>query len=212
MKSLMKMNKNRNMQWMKKKITIGLLLLVMATLTGCYSIEERALVSEYKKQAKINAVDYVKDKYGFTATAKSALVQKGGTQFDALDPFPTSVVFVTMEYGDKEFVVKILGDSATTQGVDNYQQEEILVALKEELDTLTGVMSEDVFVVYGDEMEYNVSESERNGLVAQYFDGKNLKEIFEGNIVTTDVSVSYINQEIEKFDVEKIKEQSLNIL
>ena len=102
------MNKNRNMQWLKKKITIGLLLLVVATLTGCYSIEERALASEYKKQAKINAVDYVKDKYGFTATAKSALVQKGGTQFSVLDPFPTSVVFVTMEYADKEFVVKIL--------------------------------------------------------------------------------------------------------
>ncbi len=63
-------------------------------------------------------------------------------------------------------------------------------------------------VAYGDEMAYNVTEAERNGLVAQYFDGKNLKEIFTGNHVTTDVSASYINQEIENFDVEKIKEQT----
>lgn len=202
------MDNHRNIQWLKKSIIIGLFLLMPVAFAACYSKEERALVREYKKQAKINAVDYVKDKYGFTATVKSASVQKGGSWFDALDPFPTQVVFVTMEYKDKEFVVKILGDSATTQGFDNYQQEEILKALKEELDTLIGVVSEDVFVVYGEEVSSEVGESGRNGLVAQYFDGKNLKEIFTGNHVPTDVTVSYINQEIENFEVERIIEQT----
>lgn len=204
----MEMDNFRNMQWLKKSVTIGLILLMPVVFTACYSKEERALVREYKKQAEINAVDYVKDKYGFTATVKSASVQQGGNWFDTLDPFPTKVVFVTMKYGGEEFTVKTFGDRPTAEGFDNYQQEEILAALKEELDTLTGVVSEDVFVAYGDEMAYNVTEADRNGLVAQYFDGKNLKEIFTGNHVTTDVSTSYINQEIENFDVEKIKEQT----
>ena len=202
------MDNHRNMQWLKKSITIGLFLLMPVAFAACYSKEERALVREYKSQAEINAVDYVKDKYGFTATVKSASVQKGGSWFDALDPFPTQVVFVTMEYGGEEFTVKTFGDRPTAEGFDNYQQEEILAALKEELDTLTGVVSEDVFVAYGDELAYNVTEAERNGLVAQYFDGQNLKEIFTGNYVTTDVSASYINQEIENFDVERIMEQT----
>lgn len=204
----MEMDNHRNIQWLKKSITIGLFLLMPVAFAACYSKEERALVREYKSQAEINAVDYVKDKYGFMATVKSASVQKGGRWFDALDPIPTKVVFVTMKYGGEEFTVKTFGDRPTAEGFDNYQQEEILAALKEELDTLTGVVSEDVFVAYGDELAYNVTEVERNGLVAQYFDGKNLKEIFTGNHVTTDVSASYINQEIENFDVERIMEQT----
>lgn len=204
----MENTRNKKTKAQKKGLTTGLLLLTVFSLAGCYSPEEKALEKKYKKQAKVNAVNYIQDKYGFSATVKSASVQPGGNDFGIVDPHPTRLVFVTMEYEGDEFVVRIVGDEETTDGSDNYQREEILSALKSELDTLTGVDAEEVFAVYGEESEYKMERNSRNGLVAPYFNGENLKEILTSSHLNTNVAVTYINQEIEGFDVDKIKEQT----
>lgn len=195
---------NRKQTYQKSGVLIGLLMLAVFVFAGCYSFEEKALETDYKKQAKVNAVNYIKEKYGFEATVKSVQVQRLGE----LDPFPGSAVFVTMEWADDEFVVRIAGDKETSEGFDNYQQEEILSALRDEVDILTGIDAEDAFAVYGDYMEYEVGKKSWNGLVAPYFTGENLKEVLTGGYVKPDVTITYINQEIAGVDAEKIKEQT----
>ena len=94
----MENTRNKKTKAQKKGLITGLLLLTVFVLAGCYSPEEKALEKKYKKQAKVNAVNYIKDKYGFSATVKSASVQPGGNDFGIVDPHPTRLVFVTMEY------------------------------------------------------------------------------------------------------------------
>ena len=188
----------------KKSVLIGLLLLIVFVFAGCYSSEEKAMEVKYKKQAKLNAVNYIKEKYGFEATVKSLQVPRLGE----FDPFPDNDVFVMMEWKGVEFNVRIAGDEETSEGFDNYQQEEILSALKDEVNTLTGIDAEDAFAVYGDYMEYEVGMKSWNGLVAPYFTGNNLKEVLTGGYVKPDVTITYINQAIAGIDVKKIKEQT----
>lgn len=71
---------NNKQMYRKKGVLIGLLFLAVFAFAGCYSPEEKALELEYKKQAKVNAVNYIKEKYGFEAAVKSASVQRGGIQ------------------------------------------------------------------------------------------------------------------------------------
>ena len=40
-----------------------ILILILILLTGCYSIEDRKLAKQYKEQGKINALNYIKEKY-----------------------------------------------------------------------------------------------------------------------------------------------------
>lgn len=195
---------NHKKIYRKKGLVIGLLLLVAFCFAGCYSFEEKVLAAEYKKQAKVNAVNYIKEKYGFEAKVKSVWVQRLGE----FDPFPNSDVFVTMKWADDEFVVRIAGDIETSDGFDNYQQEEILSALKDEMDTLTGIDSEEVFAGYGDYSDAAVGSKTLNGLVAPYFTGENLNEILTSGYARPEVMITYINQEIAGIDVEKIKEQT----
>jgi len=171
-------------------------------LAGCYSSEEREQAKTYEKQGKINAVNYIEEKYGFEAEVVDAVCEKLGE----FDPSPSETVFVTMEWKNKTFLVQIDGDSENTEGVDNYQYEEIVAALEEELEDETGMSSEEVIVVYGVRGEYNSIESNKNGMVATYFDGDNLKEILTGGYSKSAAVVSYINQEIESIDVNAVKE------
>ena len=195
----------RAMSFFKKyAVTVGIALASVFLFGGCYSSEEKALETRYKKQAKVNAVNYIKEKYGFEATVKSLQVPRLGE----FDPFPDNDVFVRMEWEGVEFNVRIAGDEETSEGFDNYQQEEILSALKNEVDTLTGIDSEDVFAVYGDYMEYEVGKKSWNGLVAPYFTGENLREVLTEGYVKPDVTITYVNQELAGIDAEKIKEQT----
>lgn len=195
---------NKKQRNRKTGVLIGVLFLITFVFAGCYSAEEKALEKAYKKQAKVNAVNYIKEKYGFEATVKSVQVPRLGE----VDPFPANNVFVTMERDNEEFIVRIAGDEVTSEGFDNYQQEEIVSALKNELDTLTGIISEEVFAVYGDYMEYEAGKKTRNGLVAPYFTGENLKDVLTGGSVKPDVMVAYINRELEGIDAEEIKAQT----
>lgn len=57
----------------------------------------------------------------------------------------TGNVYVTMEYGEKTFLVSISGEQETTKGLDNYQFEEIFSALQEKLYDTTGLPIEEFF-------------------------------------------------------------------
>ena len=111
----------RKMRFSKNFCVVTVLCSVLVMLfAGCYSPQERAQAKAYEKQGKKNAVNYIKEKYGFEAKATDAVCQRLGE----FDPSTSESVFVTMEYDQRSFLVKIDGDVETTEGVDNYQCRE----------------------------------------------------------------------------------------
>lgn len=190
------------MRFLKKYCVVTVLCSALVLLfAGCYSPQERAQAKAYEKQGKKNAVNYIKEKYGFEAKATDAVCQRLGE----FDPTPSESVFVTMEYDQRAFLVKIDGDVETTEGVDNYQCREIGAALEKKLEEVTGLTPEEVFAVYGVYKEYGGVRDEKNGLVAPYFDGTNFSEVFNDGYDRPSVVVSYINQELETIDVDAVK-------
>ncbi len=63
-----------------------------------------------------------------------------------------------------------------TEGIDNYQFQEIVTAFSQELDEITGFHAESVFVSYG---EYETVNGEKNGMIRTFYDGGNLSEILQ---------------------------------
>ena len=193
---------------LKKQIisTFMSIPLITVSLCGCgYTDEEKQTMAEYEKQGEINAVNYIKEKYGFESTVVDVTCKKysGGMDFS---PSPTGNVYVTFEQEDKSFLVEIPGDEVTSIGFDNYQFEEIKSALAQKLYDLTELPLEELFLCCGNFKDTGVMESGKNGLITTYFDGENLAEVL------TDTSaalvVSYINQDISLIDADMLKEQT----
>ena len=102
--------------------------MILSLLTGCYSSEDRKLEKQYKKQAGINAINYVKEKYGFNAKVKSVDVNK---QCTGLFPIPDDcwpdgrTVTVKLKANKKIFFVYIPGNEESVDGRDDYQMDVI---------------------------------------------------------------------------------------
>ena len=138
------------MKSMKKRNIVYylLLILIMAVLTGCgYTQEEKA-------------ENYIKAKYGIDAKVRELNCEKynSGPVPDFF-PSPTGNVFIRMNYQGKDFSVFISGERENTEGIDNYQFQEIVTAFSQELDEITGFHAESVFVSYG---EYETVNDEKN--------------------------------------------------
>ncbi len=196
---------------MRNKIRSFLALLVVAMfsvcMAGCYSIGDHILIAEYKKQAKINAVNYIKDKYGFEAKAVDAecKVASAPGQVINIDPTPSSEVTVKLKYNKKTFYVSITGRESSTEGTDNYQFEEIKNDIENTLNDIAGTTLEELFVCYGGYiLEHPTSKT--NGMIAEYYDGENLTDIFGERYVKATVSI--IDQDINNFDPTLIEEKT----
>lgn len=57
-------------------------------------------------------------------------------------PSPTGNVFIRMNYQGEDFSVFISGERENTEGIDNYQFQEIVTAFSQELDEITGFHAE----------------------------------------------------------------------
>ena len=110
-----------------------------------------------------------------------------------------------MEWEGDIFLVCIDGSKETEDGADNHQYKEIAEVLENVLEDITSLSSEEVIPVYGVVKVFESTKERRNGLVALYFDGEKLAEIFTASYEKSAVAVSYINQEIRDIDVEEIR-------
>lgn len=128
----------------------ALLLAVMLFLVGCgYSEEDKALMKSYEENAKVNAVDYIEAKYGFTAdVVKTKVLKVDSGPVPSIFPAPNGYVNVTMKYNGKEFLVKINGEEYTNVGLDDYQKEEICEAFKDRLEKDLSIKIEDINLLY----------------------------------------------------------------
>ena len=158
---------------MRKQRYIAALLsgLAACMLCGC-DHSDPADRERWTQQAKHNAIEHMRQKYGFPAYVTDAKPDRsqgifGGASIDR--------VFVTMEHEGRTFTVYISGEDETAEGYDSYQAAEIEQALCDALNTeIPGVSR-----VKPDACAAPVLSDNNNAdaLYAMYYDGSNLQEL-----------------------------------
>ena len=189
----------------RKAVYWILLALIMATVTGCgYTLEEKREMKRYEKQGRENAKNYIREKYGIDAKITEINCEKySSSPVPDFFPSPTGNVFVKMKYKGTDFLVAISGQKKNTDGLDNYQFQEIATAFAQEMYNITGLHAESAYVCYG---EYGTVKDEKNGMIHTFYDGENLAEVLQKE--SARAVVSYANQDVEQIPVSQISQKT----
>ena len=189
----------------RKAVYWILLALIMVTVTGCgYTLEEKREMKRYEKQGRENAKNYIREKYGIDAKITEINCEKySSSPVPDFFPSPTGNVFVKMKYKGADFLVAISGQKKNTDGLDNYQFQEIATAFAQEMYNIAGLHAESAYVCYG---EYGTVKDEKNGMIHTFYDGKNLAEVLQKE--SARAVVSYANQDVEQIPVSQISQKT----
>ena len=189
----------------RKAVYWILVALIMVTVTGCgYTLEEKREMKRYEKQGRGNAKNYIREKYGIDAKITEINCKKySSSPVPDFFPSPTGNVFVKMKYKGAEFLVAISGQKKNTDGLDNYQFQEIATAFAQEMYNITGLHAESAYVCYG---EYGTVKDEKNGMIHTFYDGENLAEVLQKE--SARAVVSYANQDVEQIPVSQISQKT----
>lgn len=189
----------------RKAVYWILLALIMVTVTGCgYTLEEKREMKRYEKQGRENAKNYIREKYGIDAKITEINCEKySSSPVPDFFPAPTGNVFVKMKYEGADFLVAISGQKKNTDGLDNYQFQEIATAFAQEMYNITGLHAESAYVCYG---EYGAVKDEKNGMIHTFYDGENLAEVLQKE--SARAVVSYANQDVEQIPVSQISQKT----
>ena len=189
----------------RKAVYWILLALIMATVTGCgYTLEEKREMKRYEKQGRENAKNYIREKYGIDAKITEINCEKySSSPVPDFFPSPTGNVFVKMKYKGTDFLVAISGQKKNTDGLDNYQFQEIATAFAQEMYNITGLHAESAYVCYG---EYGTVKDEKNGMIHTFYDGENLAEVLQEE--SARAVVSYANQDVEQIPASQISQKT----
>ena len=189
----------------RKAVYWILLALIMVTVTGCgYTLEEKREMKRYEKQGRENAKNYIREKYGIDAKITEINCEKySSSPVPDFFPDPTGNVFVKMKYEGADFLVAISGQKKNTDGLDNYQFQEIATAFAQEMYNITGLHAESAYVCYG---EYGTVKDEKNGMIHTFYDGENLAEVLQKE--SARAVVSYANQDVEQIPVSQISQKT----
>lgn len=189
----------------RKAVYWILLALIVVTVTGCgYTLEEKREMKRYEKQGRENAKNYIREKYGIDAKITEINCEKySSSPVPDFFPAPTGNVFVKMKYKGADFLVAISGQKKNTDGLDNYQFQEIATAFAQEMYNITGLHAESAYVCYG---EYGTVKDEKNGMIYTFYDGENLAEVLQKE--SARAVVSYANQDVEQIPVSQISQKT----
>lgn len=189
----------------RKAVYWILLALIMVTVTGCgYTLKEKREMKRYEKQGRENAKNYIREKYGIDAKITEINCEKySSSPVPDFFPSPTGNVFVKMKYKGADFLVAISGQKKNTDGLDNYQFQEIATAFAQEMYNITGLHAESAYVCYG---EYGTVKDEKNGMIYTFYDGENLAEVLQKE--SARAVVSYANQDVEQIPVSQISQKT----
>ena len=137
-------------------------------LCACDTKEQKQQNALREQQASVNAQNYIREKYGFTANVTGAGVDREQGMFGGT---PRSDVIVYMEYEGRAFQVFITGKKESTAGADTWQTEMIEKAFCDYLHANFDGIEQIVLRprTYA-ERESNIAFS------PVYYDGSNLKE------------------------------------
>lgn len=155
---------------MKRFLALICSAVLVCLTVSCDTKEEKERTKRYLKQAKENAAEYVLEKYGVEAKVMDAEIEREDGLFGS---DPGNDAYISMRYDDKIFTVYIAGDEKTTDGKDDYQQEEIMAAVFEDIKGSVSGAPDKALVCnrYDNDRQYL--------LCGEYFDGDNLSDIFE---------------------------------
>ena len=189
----------------RKAVYWILLALIVVTVTGCgYTLEEKREMKRYEKQGRENAKNYIREKYGIDAKITEINCEKySSSPVPDFFPSPTGNVFVKMKYKGADFLVAISGQKKNTDGLYNYQFQEIATAFAQEMYNITGLHAESDYVCYG---EYGTVKDEKNGMIHTFYDGENLAEVLQKE--SARAVVSYANQDVEQIPVSQISQKT----
>lgn len=189
----------------RKAVYWILLALIMVTVTGCgYTLEEKREMKRYEKQGRENAKNYIREKYGIDAKITEINCEKySSSPVPDFFPSPTGNVFVKMKYKGADFLVAISGQKKNTDGLDNYQFQEIATAFAQEMYNITGLHAESAYVCYG---EYGTVKDKKNGMIHTFYDGENLAEVLQKE--SARAVVSYADQDVEQIHVSQISQKT----
>lgn len=189
----------------RKAVYWILLALIVVTVTGCgYTLEEKREMKRYEKQGRENAKNYIREKYGIDAKITEINCEKySSSPVPDFFPSPTGNVFAKMKYKGADFLVAISGQKKNTDGLDNYQFQEIATAFAQEMYNITGLHAESAYVCYG---EYGTVKDEKNGMIHTFYDGENLAEVLQKE--SARAVVSYANQDVEQIPVSQISQKT----
>ncbi len=177
---------NRTRIRFTRTISLILAALIVLTLGGCDTAEQKKINAENEARGSENAVRYIEEKYGFTPTVVSAAIDRipggyGGTA--------TGDVIVKLEYNGKEFVVHINGEATNTDGADSYQTEEVMAdTMKFVEEHLPGVVN----IAYSVNRYYH-DDNQEEVIFAKKYDGTNLKELLSEDIYGMELCYLNIN-------------------
>lgn len=165
------------------------------------------------EQAKKNAKNYIKYKYGFSPKIKSVLLDKYYHEWAS----KTGYAYVKAEYKGKEFNIIVPSNRQSIKAADDYQKEEI----KKDI---VDILKKDVGEPYSYSVEYTsfinekLKEDEMEGYsnidcINEYYDGTNLIDIINNN--KFNVFLSYLEdvnlKRLEKLETNPIFNCDVNI-
>lgn len=166
----------------------------MVTVTGCgYTLEEKREMKRYEKQGRENAKNYIREKYGESMQRHRDKLWE--IQFESgarIFPFSHRKCIRESKYKGADFLVAISGQKKNTDGLDNYQFQEIATAFAQEMYNITGLHAESAYVCYG---EYGTVKDEKWNDPHILWWGKSGRSLTEGICKSC---VSYANQDIQE--------------
>lgn len=185
---------------MKRIIALLCIICICISHTGCTTKEEIEAFEKAENQGRINAVNYIQEKYGFSP--KILKVQGDYREADLFPAtyYPENPIEVTMSYQGKEFMVEITGTKPTTEGKDNYQFEEIFADLETRLLDVAHQYCENahVEISYGNDMHH------------AFYDGTNLDQILQEQC-SGQLYIATAGMDLEALDtVAMMKELQIN--
>ncbi len=155
---------------LKRAVYLLIVSLTIFSLTGCYSSEKSKLAKQYREQGRINALNYVNEKYGFDVKVKSVKEEKiCSSVWGCMDSSPSGNVIVKLNANGKDFSVYVTGEEASVDAYDNYQMDYIE---KDLIDFFKNNISIDLY-------DYKLS-----------FNSNGIKEYYDGNL---EAMLSYIS-------------------
>ncbi len=162
-------------------------IIVIMLLSGDNK-EQKAENQQILASAKANAVVYVQEKYGFTASVENAVQERKYGMFNST---PQRFALVDMSYDGQSFHVYISADDAEN-GCDDYQFPQLKKAFCDMLEAYApGCMNITLSGGEAQMVAYDPIEDKCEHLFRTYFDGSNLAEVI--SISPCNIVMDYVN-------------------
>ncbi|MBR3229625.1 MAG: hypothetical protein IKF91_02215 [Bacilli bacterium] len=170
------------------------LLLALLFFTGCVDKQQ---AQQYREQGKINALNYIKKKYGFEAEVVdiSNFINSG-------NPVPVTFlsddVYLQLKYKNKQFTVVITGSEPSDSGFDDYQND---IIIKD----ISILIKRKIKGIY----KYDINYGNRgDNLMDDYYDGTNISDFMSKSISELTIDLYFVGSyDFKSFDFENFSDE-----